>query len=64
MSRKGGINPDVERTIADLLKAVKNDPDIPLEDKLKVIDRALKVEALKLKARDEEYGSGFDVDTD
>lgn len=64
MSRRGGINPDVERTIADLLRTVKNDPSVPLEDKLKVLDRALKVEALKLKARDEEYGAGFDVDAE
>jgi len=62
MSKRGGINPQLEKAVADLLATVKDDDLIPLDDKLKVIDRAIKVEALKLKARDDEFGSGFDVE--
>lgn len=58
--RGGGVNPDVEDFVADLLEEVKNDETVPLEDKLKVLDRAIKVEALKLKAQDSDFGSSFD----
>lgn len=58
--KSGGLNPDVEDFVAELLAFVKNDEAIPLEDKLKVLDRAIKVEALKLKAADADFGSGFE----
>ena len=49
----------------------KNEPDgiepekeigYTLEDKLKVLDRALKLEALRLKVSDTDDGAGFSVD--
>lgn len=58
--KSGGVNPDVEDFVEELLASVKNDETVPLEDKLKVLDRAIKVEALKLKAADADFGSGFD----
>lgn len=58
--KSGGVNPDVEDFVEELLASVKNDETVPLEDKLKVLDRAIKVEALKLKAADSDFGSGFD----
>ena len=39
--------------------AIKNDPEASLTDKMKVLDRALKWEAIKLKAEDDAWGSGF-----
>jgi hypothetical protein len=36
-----------------------NDAEASLTDKMKVIDRALKLEQIKLKIIDEEYGTGF-----
>ena len=61
--KQKGINPDLEQAISDMLKAVMVDPTASITDKTKVIDRALKLEAIKLKMSDDEWGSGFgDVD--
>lgn len=61
MSRKKekGINPELETAITDLLKQVMSDPTATINDKMRVADRALKLEALKLKMSDDEWGSGF-----
>jgi len=60
MSKKQkGINPDLEQAISDMLKAVMADPMASITDKTKVIDRALKLEAIKLKMSDDEWGAGF-----
>ena len=66
MSRKKekGINPDLEKAISDLLKATMLDPTASLTDKTKIIDRALKLEQLKAKISDDEYGSGLFGDDD
>jgi hypothetical protein len=41
------------------------DPTATITDKMRVADRALKLEALKLKDSDSEWGAGFmDVDDD
>jgi hypothetical protein len=42
-----------------MLKAVLVDPMASITDKTKVIDRALKLEAIKLKMSDDEWGAGF-----
>jgi hypothetical protein len=57
--KQKGINPDLEQAISDMLKAVMADPMASITDKTKVIDRALKLEAIKLKMSDDEWGSGF-----
>ena len=54
-----GINPELEKAISELLKATMLDPIASLTDKTKIIDRALKLEALKAKLSDDEYGTGF-----
>jgi hypothetical protein len=59
MKKQKGINPDLEQAISDMLKAVMVDPTASITDKTKVIDRALKLEAIKLKMSDDEWGSGF-----
>ena len=61
MSKKKdkGINPDLEEFVARLLKDVMSDPTATITDKVKVMDRALKLEALKAKMSDDEWGSGF-----
>ena len=60
MSRKKqGINPELESAIGKLLREVMDDPNASLTDKSRVIDRALKLEAIRLKASDSEWGSGF-----
>jgi hypothetical protein len=57
--KQKGINPDLEQAISDMLKAVMADPMASITDKTKVIDRALKLEAIKLKMSDDEWGAGF-----
>ena len=57
--KQKGINSDLEQAISDMLKAVMVDPTASLTDKTKVIDRALKLEAIKLKMSDDEWGAGF-----
>ena len=42
-----------------MLVAVMADPMASITDKTKVLDRALKLEAIKLKMSDDEWGSGF-----
>ena len=57
--KKTGINPELEKAISELLKATMLDPTASLTDKTKILDRALKLEALKAKLDQDEWGSGF-----
>jgi hypothetical protein len=57
--KEKGINPDLEKQINQLMASVMSDPMASITDKMKVIDRALKLEQLKLKMNDDEWGSGF-----
>jgi hypothetical protein len=59
-----GINPDLEQAISNMLTAVMADPDASITDKTKVLDRALKLEQIKLKLSDDEWGAGFTQDDD
>lgn len=54
-----GINPDLEKAISELLKAVMCDPEATLIDKMRVLDRALNLEKIKQKVSDDDFGSGF-----
>lgn len=63
MSKKtGGVNAELEKAISDLLRQTMNDPTASLTDKTKIIDRALKLEAIKQKASDDQWGSAFASD--
>ena len=66
MSKKKerGINPALEKAINELMAQVMVDPMSSITDKMKVIDRALKLEALKMRDADEGYGSGLFGDDD
>jgi len=65
MSKKSsGINPDLEKAVSDLLKAVMSDASVDLEIKLKVIDRAMNLEKIKQKMADDAYGTGFLTEDD
>lgn len=59
MKKAKGLNPELEQAIYDLLKATMNDSTASLTDKTKVLDRVLKLEQIKQKIMDDEYGSGF-----
>ena len=66
MSKKKekGINPELEKHINKLMAEVMVDQTASITDKMKVIDRALKLEALKMKDADEGYGAGLFGDDD
>jgi len=59
MSKKKGLNPELESAIETLLLQVMSDENASLTDKCKVLDRAINVEKLKQKISDDEWGSGF-----
>jgi hypothetical protein len=54
-----GIDPVLQKAIAKLLKETMTSPTATLTDKCKAVDRALKLEAIKHKMKDDGYGSGF-----
>jgi len=54
-----GIDPTLEAAIAKLLAQVMNDPEASVTEKMKVVDRALKLEAIKLKISDDAWGVGL-----
>jgi hypothetical protein len=62
--KQKGVNPALEKAIAQLLEQVMSDESVPLSEKVKVIDRSIKLEALKLKATDDDWGSGFFTEDD
>jgi len=60
MSKKQkGLNPELEEAVNTLLRQVMSDPTASLTDKTKVLDRALKLEQIKQKISDDEWGKGF-----
>ena len=59
MKRTKGLNPELEEAVSTLLKQVMNDETASLTDKTKVLDRALKLEQIKQKISDDEWGKGF-----
>lgn len=59
-----GINPDLEDAINTMLVDMKTNEEWTLTDKMKILDRALKLEAIKLKIADEGWGSGLLDDND
>ena len=60
MSKKQkGLNPELEEAVNTLLRQVMHDSTASLTDKTKVIDRALKLEQIKQKISDDEWGKGF-----
>lgn len=61
-SPKKGIDPVLEKAIAKLLKDVMADNGASLTDKCKAIDRSLKLEAIRLKVDNPDFGSGFNDD--
>jgi hypothetical protein len=62
---KRGIDPLLAKAITGLLREVMaKDSKASINDKMRVIDRALKMEAIKHKMSEEGYGSGFFDDDD
>lgn len=58
------INSELDAVMKDLLASVKKKPSpgeepMSLGDKMKIVDRVLKWEAIKAKLDDGDWGSGF-----
>lgn len=53
------LNPQLVKAVNDFLAEVMKDPAATLLDKMRVIDRALALEKIKLKIEDDQWGSGF-----
>ena len=51
------LNPELETAIKGLLRGIKGKP---FEEQKTILELAMKFEALKLKAKSEEWGKGFD----
>lgn len=65
MSKKSSIDPELEKAVSNLLREVmKPGAQVDIETKLKVIDRSMKLEALKGKLNDDQWGSGLFDDPD
>lgn len=57
--KKSGISPALEAAVGKALKEVMGSKESTLTDKMRVIDRAIKLEALKQKVQDDQWGKGF-----
>ena len=57
--KQKGINPELESAISQLLRETMLDPTASLTDKTKILDRALKLEQLKQRISDDEWGAAF-----
>ena len=53
------VNKDLEAFISGLMKSAASDTKMPLDDKLKIADRALKLEAMKQKIANSSMGAAF-----
>lgn len=59
-----GVNPDLDAFISDLMKDAKEDTEMSLLDKLRIVDRALNLEKIKAKITDDDWGAGFQTPDD
>ena len=59
IKKQKGLNPELEEAVNTLLRQVMSDSTASLTDKTKVLDRALKLEQIKQKISDDEWGKGF-----
>ncbi len=67
VARTGKANPDIEAAMKALLKEVKSGKDsdgkaYSLTDKMRIMDRVLKWEAIKSKLDSPEWGAEFGKD--
>lgn len=57
--KKDHLAETVEGAVKAALKQVEEQKDMDMETKLKIIDRGLKLVAIKAKIADEDLGKGF-----
>lgn len=59
-----GVNPELEKFIQEWLTTVAGNSEASELDKARVVDRFLKLEAIKAKMTDESFGQGLFGDDD
>lgn len=63
--KESGVNPELEKALNNLMKeAFAKNSTMSLMDKMRIVDRSLKLEMLKAKMKDDGFGSGFSEDED
>ena len=62
--KSNGVNPDLEKFVNQLMQDTMSDESASITDKVKVLDRALKLEAIKAKFSDADFGAAFFTDDD
>jgi hypothetical protein len=56
------VNAELEKFLSKLMKEAMSSNEMSLTDKMKIADRVLKLEQLKMKLTDDGFGSGFHDD--
>lgn len=54
--KKIGVDPAVEKAVKELLLSAED-----FDQRVKAVDRALKLEQLKARIQDDEFGTDFDL---
>jgi hypothetical protein len=65
--KESKVSDDLDKLVKKLLKEANRQstdekPGMNLEEKLKVLDRAMKLEQIKARMNEGDFGSGFDDD--
>ncbi len=59
MSEKTLLEESIDLLMNDLIDKVRNDKDMSVEDKLKVLDKATKWQSVKFRYQRQKFGEGF-----
>jgi hypothetical protein len=60
VKKTSGVNPTLCKMLDNLMKeAMTKNTEMSLTDKMKIADRVLKYEAIRLKVKDDGFGGGF-----
>jgi len=63
-TKEKGVNKKLERLLDGLMDEAIKDHEMSLSDKMKIADRALKMDMMKLKLLEDNMGSGFHQEED
>jgi hypothetical protein len=65
VSKEAKVSSQLDALMKALMtEAAKKESSMTLKDKLAVLDRGLKLEAIKAKFKEDEFGKDFDMPTD
>jgi hypothetical protein len=65
VSKPSGVSSQLDALMKKLMtEASKSESSMTLKDKLAILDRGLKLEAIKAKFKEDEFGKDFDLPGD